>query len=76
MSEPEIERWLGNGDPDPGCEAGFAIFDEYCDAMLRGDPIEERFAGLLTHLANCTACREDAESLLDILRAGGESPGR
>jgi hypothetical protein len=30
--------------------------------------MSDRFAAFLTHIANCTACREDTEGLLAALR--------
>jgi hypothetical protein len=68
MSDRDLHSILGNAERDPGCDAAFEVFDEYCDALLRGDPVAERFAQFLTHMANCTTCREDAESLLAALR--------
>jgi hypothetical protein len=41
--------------------------DAYCERVFRGEPLTDRFAEFLTHMANCTACREDTESLLAIL---------
>jgi hypothetical protein len=64
MSDTPLERLLGTDARDPGCEAAFAVLDEYVDAIRRGDDVRESFAGLLTHIRNCPACREDAEGLL------------
>jgi hypothetical protein len=63
-----LKRWLGNTAGDPGCEACFEAFDQYADALLRGEAGAKRFAEVVTHLENCAACREDAEGLLAILR--------
>ena len=78
MTESDLRRLLGLADDDPGCDAAFAVFDEYCDAVRRGDAAEnlaERYADFLTHVANCTTCREDLESLLAILRDEEPGPG-
>ena len=69
MTDRPLQELLGHAGRDPGCEAAFEVFDEYCDAVLRGEPVEERFAGILSHLANCSACHEDTEALLAALRA-------
>ncbi|HKU61359.1 MAG TPA: hypothetical protein VJQ44_09095 [Gemmatimonadales bacterium] len=77
MTESFLRSLLGSGDDDPGCDAAFAVFDEYCDAIQRGDPAEQvtaRYSWFLTHVANCTTCREDLQSLLAILR--DEDEGR
>lgn len=68
MIDPDIQKLLGSSDPDPGCDDAGELMDEYCDLMLHGAHLPERFAAFLTHLTNCAACREDTESLLAILR--------
>ena len=68
MTDTPLRALLGNDGPDPGCEGAFEVFDEYCDAVLGGEPLVNRFAGFLAHIENCPACREDAESLLAALR--------
>lgn len=55
-------------DPDPGCEESGELMDEYCELVCRGEPLSDRFAEFLTHMANCAARREDTESLLALLR--------
>jgi len=42
--------------------------DEYCEAVFRGEGFSAHFAEFRAHIANCTACREDTESLLALLR--------
>jgi hypothetical protein len=42
--------------------------DEYCELLVRGGRLSNRFAEFVTHMANCTACREDMEGLLAVLR--------
>jgi hypothetical protein len=69
MTNPDLQRLLGSPDRDPGCDAGLDVIDEYCELVQRGDPIPDRFAEFVTHLSNCTACREDTESLLAALVA-------
>lgn len=68
MTERRLDQLLGSADGDPGCDAGLDFIDEYCDLVHRGEPVPDRFAGFLTHLGNCTACREDTESLLAAIR--------
>jgi hypothetical protein len=68
VSETPLRALLGHEEEDPGCEGAFEVFDAYCDAVSRGEPLDARWAGFLSHLANCAACREDAEGLLAALR--------
>ena len=76
MTSRDLHELLGNADRDPGCDGAFEQFDEYCDALMRGEPVVERFADFLTHLTNCTTCREDADSLIAALRAQENSGTR
>jgi hypothetical protein len=64
MNESQSQKLFGNADPDPGCEGSGDLMDAYCEARFRGEAVSDRFASFLTHTANCTACREDTESLL------------
>ena len=68
MSHDPFERLLGRAERDPGCEVAFEQFDRYCDAMLNGRDAAREFPDVVTHIANCAACREDAEGLLAVLR--------
>jgi len=68
MTDHRLDEILGTTDRDPGCDAGLDFIDEYCEIIARGDPVPERFADFLTHLANCRACCEDTESLLAVVR--------
>ena len=74
MTESELQKLLGSTDPDPGCDQSGELMDEYCELVARGEPLSDRFAEFLTHMANCTACREDTEGLLVVLR-GQERTG-
>ena len=76
MTESDLERLLGSADPDPGCDHSGELMDAYCELMARGEPLSDRFAEFLTHIANCTACREDTEGLLAALRGGEQSGTR
>ena len=68
MTKSDLQKLLGSPDRDPGCDAGLDVIDVYCEAVVRGEPIDDRFTEFLTHLSNCTACREDTESLMAVLR--------
>ena len=68
MTDSKLEKILGTSGRDPGCDAGLDVIDQYCEAVLRGEPVAERYSGFATHLRNCAACREDTEGLLAALR--------
>jgi predicted anti-sigma-YlaC factor YlaD len=68
MTDPLLDRLLGSADADPGCDATFELLDRYVDAVVRGDDVASQYAGVLVHLRNCPACREDAEGLLAAAR--------
>ena len=70
MSVSLVNRLLGGGERDPGCEACFEALDAYAEAVLRGAESDRLFPEVISHLAGCAACREDAEGLLAALRAG------
>jgi len=76
MTEFDLQKLLGTSDPDRGCDAAGALMDEYCEAVFRGDGFSVHFAEFRAHIANCTACREDTESLLALLREqDSKNPG-
>ena len=74
MTDPSLRRLLGSGGRDPGCERAFEVFDQYCEALRRGEDVSHRFAEFVTHIGNCAACREDTEGLLAALEET-EDPG-
>ncbi len=63
-----LEQLLGTDSPDPGCEACFAVLDQYAEAVLRGEDVASRFPEVIAHLHDCDACREDTEGFLAALR--------
>jgi len=67
MIEPEFQKLLGSSAPDPGCDDSGELMDEYCELVLRGEELPDQYTAFLTHITNCTACREDTESLLAVL---------
>jgi len=74
MTDSFLKRLLGSGDRDPGCERAFEVFDQYCEALRRGEDVGLRFPEFVTHIGNCAACREDTEGLLAALEET-EGPG-
>lgn len=68
MTKFEFQKLLGSADVDRGCEDAGELMDAYCEHVARGEPVSDRYAAFLTHMYNCTACREDMEGLLAMLR--------
>jgi hypothetical protein len=71
MSDRLVDRLLGEGERDPGCEACFEVFERYAEALLQGTDADRLFPEVAAHLAGCDACREDAEGLIAALRLEG-----
>ena len=73
MSDPHgalIARLLGPAGPEVSCEACFERLDEYVDAELAGRDADREIPGMAAHLEGCPACREDHESLRDLVSGG------
>jgi anti-sigma factor RsiW len=71
MSDDDREmlaRLLGPEGPEVTCEECFDLLDEYVDAEVAGEDADARVPGLRAHLEGCPACREDHESLLELVR--------
>ena len=62
-----IVQLLGPAGPEVSCEECFELLDEYVELELAGEDAETRLAGLRAHLQGCPACREDHESLRDLV---------
>ena len=72
MNDPQrelIARLLGPEGPEVTCEECFERLDEYVDAELEGHDPERAIPGMAAHLTGCPACREDHESLRELVRA-------
>jgi predicted anti-sigma-YlaC factor YlaD len=63
-----LTRLLGPSRPEVSCEECFELLDEYVDLELAGEDANRRLPGLHEHLQGCPACREDHESLRDLVR--------
>ena len=60
----ELDRLLGPEGPEVSC-------DEYVDAEVAGRDPEQDVPGMAAHLAGCPACREEHESLRDLVAGEG-----
>ena len=62
-----IDELLGPEGPEVTCEECFERLDEYVERELDGEDAEARVPGMRAHLEGCPACREDHESLRELL---------
>jgi hypothetical protein len=62
-----IARLLGPSDPEVSCDECFELLDEHVDLELAGEDADTRLPGMREHLQGCPACREDHESLRDLV---------
>ena len=58
---------LGPSEPELTCEACFDELDRYVELELAGADADAAIPGMRAHLAGCPACREDHDSLRDLL---------
>ena len=74
MERPDLkqalDRLLGPGEPEVGCDTCFDELDRYVELELAGRDANAAVPGLRAHLAGCPACREEYESLRALV--GGE----
>jgi hypothetical protein len=62
-----IEGLLGPEEPEVGCDGCFAELDRYVELELAGADPDTQLPGLRAHLAGCLACREEHQSLRDLV---------
>ena len=62
-----IEGLLGPEEPEVGCEECFAELDRYVELELAGADPDTHLPGLRAHLAGCLACREEHQSLRELV---------
>jgi predicted anti-sigma-YlaC factor YlaD len=67
VSDDRIARLLGPSGPEVSCEACFELLDEYVDLQVAGEDADARLPGMREHLQGCPACREDHESLRELV---------
>jgi hypothetical protein len=64
---------LGSEGPELGCDACFDELDRYVELELAGADADLVVPGMREHLDGCPACREEHDSLRDLLAAGDGS---
>jgi hypothetical protein len=51
-----------------GCAQATEILHVYAELVAAGEPAEERYPGIATHLQACGPCDEDFDGLVAVLR--------
>jgi hypothetical protein len=69
-----IAALIGPADAELTCEACFEQLDRYVDLTLVGADRDRAVPGMRAHLIGCPACREDHDSLLELVGGGRASP--
>ncbi len=64
------ERLTGPEGPELSCEECFDVLDVYAEHELAGADAGAEMPAMRAHLQGCSACRDDHESLLALLRNG------
>lgn len=64
------ERLLGPEGPELSCEECFDVLDVYVEHEVAGADAGAVMPAMSAHLAGCSACRDDHDSLLAFLRNG------
>ena len=62
-----LRRLLGPADPEVGCDVCLQELDRYVELELAGEPAHTSLPGLRAHLEGCPACREEHDSLLELI---------
>jgi hypothetical protein len=63
-----ITALLGPDGPELTCEECFEQLDRFVELELAGRDADAAVPGMRAHLTGCPACREDHDSLLELLR--------
>jgi hypothetical protein len=61
---------LGSEGPELTCDECFDVLDAYVERELAAADPDAALPAMRAHLAGCSACREDHDSLLALLRNG------
>ena len=67
MNHELLIRILGPAGPEVSCEECFELLDVYVERELAGEHPERTMPAMRAHLDGCPACREDHESLRDLV---------
>jgi hypothetical protein len=64
-----LDRILGPGEAELGCDECFGELDRYVELEASGADADAAVPGFRAHLDGCPACREEHESLLALVRS-------
>lgn len=64
------DHLLGPAGPELSCEECFDVLDVYVERELADEQAAAAMPTMHAHLAGCSACRDDHDSLLAFLRNG------
>ena len=62
-----LARLLGPAGPEVTCDECFELLDEYVELEVAGADADRRLPGVREHLQGCPACREEHESLRELV---------
>ena len=62
-----LGRLLGPAEQEVGCDTCFDELDRFVELELAGHDTDTLVPGLRAHLVGCPACREEYESLRDLV---------
>ena len=66
--EQALARVLSPSGPELSCDECFAELDRYVELEVAGADADAAVPGFQAHLEGCPACREEHESLLELVR--------
>jgi hypothetical protein len=69
----ELARMIGPVGPELGCDECFDQLDVYVELELTGDRADLAMPAMRAHLIGCSACRDDHDSLLALVRTDPDS---
>ena len=69
-----VDHLIGPAGPDLGCDKCFDMLGHYVELELAGAPADAQMPLMRAHLAGCSACRDDHDSLLALLLAHPGEP--
>ena len=70
----EFARMIGPAGPELGCDECFDQLDTYVELELTGVRADVAMPAMGAHLAGCSACRDDHDSLLAFVRTDPAGP--
>jgi hypothetical protein len=66
-----LARLLGPVGAEVGCDECFDLLDEFVELEVAGLDADARMPGLRAHLDGCSACRDEHDSLVELVKGRG-----